>query len=447
MNKKLNLAALLLAMVLVLTSCTMPTPLPTPTPDTEATKIAMAWAVEGTMTALAPTLTPTQTYSPTPTITQTPSSTATPTNTATSTCTDTPKPTMTSTSTSTPEPVIVPGDWVSYTSPSEVFTFFYPPEWKISSESSDRVVFAFGNLQLGLRGCRATFECWESDLTPRKEIEDKEVLSNLALMLADNNPDMQADILSKWTWENASSQGYVIESVCRAESGSFCAIDIYALIQPNLIVSAHYFDVDQESINDDDRQLFLMVVQSIRSGGIAAPRITPTPSNTLPPTITPIPRATAPPVPTKAPDYSSFPQIGDEMALGGWTFKVYDVKKRKAVYFYDRSYIAQGHFLILFMEVKSHQSGTAYFGQLRPWITDSAGNVYRTSSRGSSYAQWQFEGMDSWYSDMNPGDVRGTAEAFDLPDSTGHVLLSLESKVEGAKWVYLGNFDEMILEE
>ena len=55
--------------------------------------------------------------------------------------------------------------------------------------------------------------------------------------------------------------------------------------------------------------------------------------------------------------------------------------------------------------------------------------------------------MDSWYSDMNPGDVRGTAEAFDLPDGTGPILLSLESEVEGARWVYLGSFDEMASED
>lgn len=123
------------------------------------------------------------------------------------------------------------------------------------------------------------------------------------------------------------------------------------------------------------------------------------------------------------------------------------MKKRKAVYFYDSSYVAHGHFLILFVEAVNHQSGTAYFGELRPWVTDVPGNVYRESSKGGLYAQWQFEGLDGYYHGVNPGGLIRVAEAYDLPDNTGDVLLSLESTVEGPKWVYLGHFAQMESED
>jgi len=176
------------------------------------------------------------------------------------------------------------------------------------------------------------------------------------------------------------------------------------------------------------------------------PTDTPQPTNT--PTLAPAPKPTATPAPTKAPvDVSAFPQIGDQVTLGGWAFKVYDVKKRKAVYFYDYSYVAQGHFLIVFVEAVNHQSGTAYFGELRPWVADMAGSVYRESFKASAYAQWQFEGLDGYYHDVNPGALVRMAEAYDLPDSTGDVLLSLQSATEGPKWVYLGHFAQMESED
>jgi len=183
------------------------------------------------------------------------------------------------------------------------------------------------------------------------------------------------------------------------------------------------------------------------------PTSTPTvvPTNTRQPTDTPtptpIPKPTATPAPTKIPDFSAFPQVGDELTLGGWSFKVYDTRKRKAVYFYDSVYVAHGHFLIVFLEAVNHQSGTSYFGELKPWVTDMARNVYRESLKGSVYAQWQFGGLDGYYHDVNPGALVRIAEAYDLPDDTGDVLLSLESIAEGPKWVYLGHFAQMTSED
>lgn len=163
---------------------------------------------------------------------------------------------------------------------------------------------------------------------------------------------------------------------------------------------------------------------------------TPAPS----PTRTPTPKPKAP-TPTSLPkptatraglDWSKFPQIGQPVNERGWTVTVVEVHKRKAVYFYDTSYIAKGHFIIVVADLTNHQSGTAYFG--RQWITDAPGNVYQESTKGSIYAQWMLKGLDDFYSDINPGQTRRVAAAYDVPDNVTDMLLSL-----GENWIYLGN--------
>jgi len=155
---------------------------------------------------------------------------------------------------------------------------------------------------------------------------------------------------------------------------------------------------------------------------------------------------TPPPTPTPRPQVNpaeAFPGIGETVTADGWEFKVYDVKKRKAVYFYGEAYIAQGHFLLVFVEAINRKPGTSYFGELKPYVTDRAGNVYRHSIKGSSYAQWQYEGLSSFYSDVNPGNVIRMVHAYDLPDTVGDVMLSLKTP----KWIYLGNFSSMPSED
>lgn len=77
------MSRLLLPLLLLasLASCT-PRLLPTPTPDVPATEAVLAVIVRATMTALAPTVTPTATETATPTATVTPSLTTTPSSTA-----------------------------------------------------------------------------------------------------------------------------------------------------------------------------------------------------------------------------------------------------------------------------------------------------------------------------------------------------------------------------
>jgi hypothetical protein len=141
---------------------------------------------------------------------------------------------------------------------------------------------------------------------------------------------------------------------------------------------------------------------------------------------------------------SSIVPIGQEIEAGGWRFKVVEVHKRKAVYFYDDPYVAMGHFLIVIVEATNMQSGTDYFDRnLDPWLTDDAGNVYGPSGSGSSRAQWQYGGLTSPYENVNPGNFARVAIAYDLPDSLGHVLLSTDA----GKWVDLGDFSALASED
>ncbi len=136
--------------------------------------------------------------------------------------------------------------------------------------------------------------------------------------------------------------------------------------------------------------------------------------------------------------------VGQEIEEGGWRFKVSEVHKRKAVYFYSRSHVAMGHYLVVVIDATNLQSGTDYFDRnVDPWVVDAAGNVYGTSGTASSYAQWQYGGLSSLFTDVNPGNFVRIAFAVDLADDTGRVYL----KTDGGVRIDLGDFAQMTSED
>lgn len=136
--------------------------------------------------------------------------------------------------------------------------------------------------------------------------------------------------------------------------------------------------------------------------------------------------------------------VGQEIEAGGWRFKVSELHKRKAVYFYGNPYIAMGHFLIVVIDAVNLQSGTDYFDRnIDPWVVDAAGKVYGASGTGSGYAQWQLGGLDSLFTNVNPGASVRLAFAVDLPDSMGNVRL----RTDVGKTIELGNFAAMQSED
>ena len=196
---------------------------------------------------------------------------------------------------------------------------------------------------------------------------------------------------------------------------------------------------------------WLQVQREAGEAWISTTLVTKTDRSALPvktssaPTVTPAPKPTqAPQAAQKKTDMSSSTQIGQEIEAGGWRFKVSEVHKRKAVYFYDRSYVAQGHFLIVIIDATNLQPGTDYFmNSVRVYLTDLPGNTYDYSWKGSSYAEWQYS-KDSAFKDVNPGVSVRMAIAYDLPDSLGDTLLSTGKLLQ---WIYLGNFSAMQSED
>ena len=141
---------------------------------------------------------------------------------------------------------------------------------------------------------------------------------------------------------------------------------------------------------------------------------------------------------------SSIKGIGEEVEGNGWKFKVVEVHKRKTLYWWDESVVAFGHYLVLIIDDFNMQSGTDYFARnLKPWITNDAAQEFLESSKATRYAAWQFGGLGTMYSDLNPGQWGRIVIAYDLPDDIGHVLLSTGIPA----WVDLGDFSAMPVEE
>jgi len=141
---------------------------------------------------------------------------------------------------------------------------------------------------------------------------------------------------------------------------------------------------------------------------------------------------------------SNVTAIGTEVEAGGWRFKVSEVRKRKAVYFYRNSYVAMGHYLIVVVDATNLQSGTDYFDRtIDPWVVDAAGKVFDIKGVASGYAQWQLGGLDSIFTSVNPGQFVRMAFAVDLPDDTGRLYLKTDVGVR----VDLGDFAAMASED
>ena len=196
------------------------------------------------------------------------------------------------------------------------------------------------------------------------------------------------------------------------------------------------------------------------------PTSTPAPTDT--PTTEPSPTATAtptetepptPPPPTEVPTLAptavpptAVPQVvpwKQDFQDGIWTWNLYDVKKRKAVYYYSKSTVAQGYYLLVFIQLTNTSSGSAYPCHTLSdvCLIDGAGNRHEVSSPltverdASLYAGWQYQTDDLW-SKYSPGQVVGAVEAWDLPEGSGDIYLHI-----GDHTIFIGNFDELPVEE
>jgi uncharacterized protein YraI len=102
---------------------------------------------------------------------------------------------------------------------------------------------------------------------------------------------------------------------------------------------------------------------------------------------------------------------------GHFEYKLTDVRRRKALWLFDREYVAQGEWLMVFVEVKNISPGTSHFGQFGPRLVtltqDGIMSRWTGDFKASWYAGWMFS-HGGFYEDINPGNVLGLVEAYDL---------------------------------
>ena len=117
---------------------------------------------------------------------------------------------------------------------------------------------------------------------------------------------------------------------------------------------------------------------------------------------TPIPTeppATSTPIPLSRDD-----DFGVQKQVGSWGMKLYDVKRAKAVYRSDDAEVAQGVWLLSFVEFMNMGTGTnSPWNDLDFYLFDDRGWSYDAGwNKASSKAGWQFQAADIM-DDINPG--------------------------------------------
>lgn len=150
-----------------------------------------------------------------------------------------------------------------------------------------------------------------------------------------------------------------------------------------------------------------------------------------PPATDKVPLATDIPVPAAAPTKAAAsaaaapaaapvtaPEFGVSKQCGHFEYKLYDLRKVKSVWFYNKEYLAQGNFLLVFIEVKNISPGTSYLAQFGPRLLVNVPGQRKIrvydSFAGGFYAGWMYQ-TGSFYDDLNPGAILGEVEAYDLP--------------------------------
>jgi uncharacterized protein YraI len=110
---------------------------------------------------------------------------------------------------------------------------------------------------------------------------------------------------------------------------------------------------------------------------------------------------------------------------GHFEYKLTDVRRRKSLWLYNREYVAQGEWLMVFVEVKNISPGTSHFGQFGPRLVmltqDGIMSQMTGDFKASAYAGWMFQ-HGRFYEDINPGQVLGIVEAYDLSLAPDKIL-------------------------
>lgn len=161
----------------------------------------------------------------------------------------------------------------------------------------------------------------------------------------------------------------------------------------------------------------------------ATPEVTITPTSL---TATSTPAAAANQVP-------KVPYWGDSsvQTCGNFEWRVSNVRRSKDTWYYNRNQVAQGEYLIVYVEVKNISSGTASFWDTKPSMPGKD-----IAERASQYAAWMMTGGFNilWKDDVAPGEFITLVGAYDVaPDTHTYLFgaLSCEQIVAIGSWFEL----------
>lgn len=109
---------------------------------------------------------------------------------------------------------------------------------------------------------------------------------------------------------------------------------------------------------------------------------------------------------------------------GNFEWRVSDIRRSKDAWYYDRHQVAQGEYLLFYVEVKNISSGAASFWSVRPSIPGKD-----IAERGSQYAAWMMTGGFNtlWKDDVAPGEFITLVGAFDVAPDTHTYLFGVLS--------------------
>jgi hypothetical protein len=149
------------------------------------------------------------------------------------------------------------------------------------------------------------------------------------------------------------------------------------------------------------------------------------------------------PTPTPLPKSNDF---GVQKQVDSWGMKLYDVKRAKAVYFSGNAEVAQGVWLMPFVEFTNTGSGTrSPWEDLDFYLLDDQGRTHEARYNDANLgAGWQYQ-AGSIMDDINPGLVLGVVLPVDVPENMGDVWLRVEQDASFA--IYLGNASAVPLEQ
>ncbi len=419
------LVFLALLSCMVLAACSA-----SPTPDLEATVQA---AVAATQAAQ-----PTNTFTPEPTNTPTPEPTDTPTpeptDTPTPEPTDTPAPTSTARPTETPMPTDTP----------EPTATQKPTDTPTARATEIAIVVATPSTSEHTVACYEDGELTYDDVNE----SDRYVGKSVCWMGKAFNISRDGDrtvfqaryfesIIEGWSFGDIHT--FIVWSdgeLTVWDDGEIAVLDSDYNDSELLIygtVDERYEGVDADGVDAQQPVLYVRYVDLSTRDIESTPVPTSAPAPTQPP-------ATSTPIPLSRAD-----DFGVQKQVGSWGMSLYDVKRAKAVYFHDNAEVAQGVWLLPFVEFANLGTGTrSPWEDLDFYLFDDRGWSYEARySDASLEAGWQFQAGDIM-DDINPGLMLGVVLPVDVPEDMGDVWLRVEQDPGFA--IYLGNASSIPLE-